>query len=106
FLGLCGDDSRRTFVLVQLGECYLQLGRAVEARAAAMEAMRRLDQLDRPTRQRARILDATSALAVGDLERAFHDLEVEVRRDPERTPELIMFLADKFLEVGWFQKAV
>jgi len=105
FLGLAEGDSRRGRAHVLLARSYLGLGRFLEARASALAAMRQLDGLDRDWRRAARIVDAKTAIALGERDRAFADLEVEVR-SPGADPELILFLIDAFHEVGRYQKAV
>jgi tetratricopeptide (TPR) repeat protein len=106
FLGTGQNDPRRAIAFVVLGRAYAELGKFLEARAAALEALELKGGLDNDWRQRARILEAKTALALGDKDRAFADLEVEVRKQPEQMPELVLFLADAFIEVGRFQKAI
>ena len=62
--------------------------------------------MDDRWRKEARILQAKTALALGQKDQAFADLEREVRRDPVQTPELIVFLIESFLENNRFQKAI
>ena len=106
FLGLTDSDPRRGMGFVLLGRSYLALGRFVEARAAALEAKTLAFGLDADSKQQARFLEANTALALGDRDRALEDLEVEVRRAPDQVPEQVLFLVDKLMEVGRYQKAV
>lgn len=106
FLGLTDSDPRRGLAFVMLGRSYLALGRFVEARAAALEAKTLAFGLDADGKQQMRFLEANSGLALGDRERALEELEVEVRRAPAQVPEQVLFLIDKLMEVGRYQKAV
>jgi len=106
FLGLTDSDARRGQAFVLLGRCYLALGRFVEARAAAVEAKMLAPALDAEWQQKARFLESNAMLALGDRERAFEDLEVAVRKAPLEVPEQVLFLVDKLIEVGRYQKAV
>lgn len=106
FLGFAPDDPRRGMALVMLGRAYLARDMFLEARAAAQEAITYRAQLSPDWYKEARILDAKSALAVLDRDRAFEDLEVEVRRPEERVPELVLFLAGAFLQVGRYERAI
>lgn len=105
FLGLAADDRRRGRAHVLLANTYLALGKFLEARSSAVAALRYRDALDRDGRREARIADAKTALALGQRDTAFADLEVEVRGSGA-DPELILFLIDAFAEVGRYQKAV
>ena len=105
FLGLAADDPRRGRAYVMLAETYTALGKLLEARSAAVAAMRHLDSLDREGRREARIVNAKTALALGQRDTAFADLEVEVR-SLGADPELILFLIDAFSDVGRYQKAI
>lgn len=106
FLATGPADRRRGEALVLLGRSYLELGKFVEARTAALQALTYQSTMDRLWRKEARILQARSALALGQRDQAFEDLEREVRRDPVQTPELIVFLIDSFLENDRYQKAI
>ena len=106
FLGLTDSDPRRGLAFVMLGRSYLALGRFVEARAAALEAKTLAFGLDADGKQQMRFLEANSGLALGDRDRALEELEVEVRRAPAQVPEQVLFLVDKLMEVGRYQKAV
>jgi tetratricopeptide (TPR) repeat protein len=106
FLGSAPDDPRRGIALVVLGRAYLGRDLFLEARAAARAALGCREQLPPEWYQEARILDAKSALAVLDRERAFEELEVEVRRPEGRMPELVLFLARSLLEVGRYERAI
>ena len=106
FLGLSSADPRRGVAFILLGRSYLALGRFLEARAAAIEAKHLAVGLEAAWRSEARFLEANTALALGDRDKAFEELEIEVRRAPEQVPDQILFLADKLIEVGRFQKAV
>ncbi|MEZ5966905.1 MAG: tetratricopeptide repeat protein [Planctomycetota bacterium] len=105
FLGLAPSDSRRGRVHILLTETYTARGQLLEARSSAVAAMRHLDSLDRQGRREARIANAKTALALGQRDTAFADLEVEVR-SPGADPDLILFLADSFHGVGRYQKAI
>jgi tetratricopeptide (TPR) repeat protein len=105
FLGTGESDPRRGQAFVVLGRCYLALGRFLEARASALEACSLETQLDKDWRKEARILEAKAALATGAREKAFEELETEVRRPERRAPELVLFLADAYLEHARWTRA-
>lgn len=105
FLGMAVDDPRSGRAHVLLARTYSALGKLLEARSSAVAAMRHLDSLDREWRREARIVHAKTALALGERDAAFADLEVEVR-SPGADPELILFLIDAFYEIGRYQKVV
>ncbi len=106
FLGIGVEDTRRPQAFVVLGDSYLALGKFLQARAAAVDAMNFESGMTRYWLQRARILSAKTALALGDQELAFVNLETEVRRNPDSKPELILFLADAFIGVKSYQRAI
>ena len=106
FLGLSDTDPRRGAAFVLLGRAYLALGRFVEARSAALEARTLAPRLDPEWQQKARFLEANTMLALGDRDRALEELEVQVRRAPHEAQEQVLFLVDKLIEVGRYQKAV
>jgi tetratricopeptide (TPR) repeat protein len=106
FLATGPADPRRGQALILLGRSYLALEKYLEARAAALQAVTYQNTLDDDWRKEARILQAKTALALGQKDRAFEDLEREVRRDPLHTPELIVFLIQSFLDDGRYQKAI
>ena len=106
FLGTPSADPRRGLAFALLGRCYLELGRFVEAHAAAGKAVAMTTDLDPEGRKLARILRAKTALALGVGDKAFEELELEVRRNPGEMPELVMFLVDAYLDAGEFQRAV
>lgn len=107
FLGSSpADDPRRGEAFVLLGRAYLALGKFVEARAASLEARALEAKLDPRWRTEARILEAKARLAIGEVDRAFAELEVEVRRNPRRNRELILFLVETLIEEGRYQKAI
>ena len=106
FLGTPSADPRRGLGFVLLGRCYLALERFVEAHAAAAKAVAHAPQLSTEARKKARILKAKTALALGVGEKAFEELELEVRRDPGKMPELVLFLVDAYVDAGEFQRAV
>lgn len=106
FLATGPADSRRGPALVLLGRTYLALDSFVEARAAALQALTYQSAMDDSWRKEARILQAKTALSLGQKDQAFTDLEREVRRDPVQTPELIVFLIESFIEDQRYQKAI
>jgi tetratricopeptide (TPR) repeat protein len=106
FLGIAADDRRRGHALVLLAGAYLGLDRLLEARACALATREHSASMSPELKTEARVLQAKTALLLGDHERGFEDLEVEVRRDPHGNPELILYLVGAFAEVGRFQKAV
>ena len=106
FLATGPADRRRGEACVLLGRSYLALGKYVEARTAGLQALTYQSAMDRFWRKEARILQARTALALGQRDKAFEDLEREVRRDPVQTPELIVFLIESFLENDRYQKAI
>ncbi|MEM7199175.1 MAG: tetratricopeptide repeat protein [Planctomycetota bacterium] len=105
FLATGSADERRGEAFVMLGNTYLELGKFVEARAAALQGLSFQSELDREWRKEGRILQAKTGLALG-LTDAFEDLEREVQRDPARAPELVLFLAKSFMDESRFQKAI
>lgn len=107
FLGSCpADDPRRGEAFVLLGKAYMALGKFVEARAASLEARALETRLEPHWRTEARILEAKARLAIGEVDRAFAELEVEVRRNPRRNRELILFLVEALIQEGRYQKAI
>jgi tetratricopeptide (TPR) repeat protein len=105
FLGVADDDARRGRALVLLARSYAALSRFLEARASALAAIKQLDGLDKDWRRAAEIVNAKTAIALGDRENAFSKLEVEVR-SAGADPELTLFLIDAFHEAKRYQKAV
>ncbi len=104
-LGTGPADPRRGVAFVMLGRCYLSLGRYLEAVSAVVEAKTYDSQLDPQWRKELRILDAKSALAVGDEQRAFDELETELRRGAA-LPDLTLFLVDAYIDIGRLQRAI
>ncbi|MCA8974166.1 MAG: tetratricopeptide repeat protein [Planctomycetes bacterium] len=105
FLIHAEDDQRRGIAHVLLAESYLSLQRLLQARAAAIEARRRyLSTLSPEWRQRALEIWARTALALGEKEGAFIELEQMIARGEE--PELALFLADKLLEDKQWERAM
>lgn len=98
-------DARRGMAFVQLAESYLSQGRFVQARAAAIEARERhLAGLDDAWRQRALEGWARSALALGEKDLAFLELEKVLVRGEE--PELAMFVVEEMLADRQWQRAI
>ena len=98
-------DARRGQAYVLLAESYLAQKRFVEARAAAVEARERhLGGLASEWRQRALRVWARTALALGEKESAFLELEQMVLRGEE--PELGLFLVDELLADRQWQRAI
>ncbi|MCC6673064.1 MAG: tetratricopeptide repeat protein [Planctomycetes bacterium] len=107
FVGLAPDDPRRAAAFVLLGRCYLGLSRYLEARAAALEAKGLASTLaDEDSRQELRFLDANTLLALGERDKAFEDLEIVVRKDPEQKQEQILFLIEQLTRAGFYQRAI
>ncbi|MCA8941289.1 MAG: tetratricopeptide repeat protein [Planctomycetes bacterium] len=108
FLGAGQDDRRRGIAFILLGRTYLAMERFVQARAAAIEAhyLKAGGQLDGYWSREASKFYARTALEIGDREVAFEKLEVEVRRSPESEPELVIYLAQAFMEERRYQKAI
>jgi len=106
FLATGPGDPRRGQALVMLGRSYLALQKFVEARSAALQALTYQDSMPPAWKREARILQAKTALALGQKNRAFEDLEREVRRDPTGAPELVVFLIESFIDEGRYQKAI
>lgn len=105
FLGMVENDSRRGRALVLLARAYAAQDRYLEARASALAAMRHRSELDKEWLREAGIVQAKTAIDLGDRDKAFADLEWEVRT-PGADPKLILFLIDEFHKVGRYQKAV
>jgi len=98
-------DPRRGQAYVLLAESYLAQKRFVQARAAAVEARQRhLGAMASDWRQRALRIWARTALALGEKESAFLELEQMVMRGEE--PELALFLVDEMLDDRQWQRAI
>jgi tetratricopeptide (TPR) repeat protein len=105
FLIHCEADPRRGIANVLLADAYLQTDRFLQARAAAVAARQQhMADLDAAWRVRALRLWARTALALGDKETAFRELEVLVHRD--RDPDLVLFLVDELIEDRQWQRAI
>jgi tetratricopeptide (TPR) repeat protein len=105
FLIHAENDPRRGPVHVLLAEAYLALNRLVQARAASIEARtRHLGAMSPDWRQRAMKIWARSALALGEKENAFLELEQMVLRGQE--PDLALFLVDELLAERQWQRAI
>jgi tetratricopeptide (TPR) repeat protein len=105
FLVNAGADARRGVAHVMLADAYLQQGRFVQARAAAIAARDRwLGELAPAWRTRALRLWARTALALGDKETAFQELELLVHREDD--PELALFLTDELTADRQWQRAI
>jgi tetratricopeptide (TPR) repeat protein len=99
------SDRRRGIAYVLLAQAYLEQNRLLEARAAAVEAReRQMPNLHGKWRRQALKLYARSALALGDKEAAFREMEVLVHRESD--PELTLFLVDQLLQDRQWQWAV
>lgn len=98
-------DRRRGQACVLLAQAYLDQGRLLEARAAAVEARERLmPELDPRGRRQALKLYGRTALALGDKDAAFRELEILVHREDD--PELTLFLVDQLLAERQWQWAI
>ncbi|MEQ1633869.1 MAG: tetratricopeptide repeat protein, partial [Planctomycetota bacterium] len=105
FLIHAEDDRRRGFAHVLLADAYMQLGRFVEARAAALTVRRQfMPDLEPRWRTKALQLYARTGLAIGDKENAFQELEVLVHREDD--PDLVLFLADELIADRQWQRAI
>lgn len=100
-----GNDARRGQAHVLLAEAYLAQQRFVQARAASAEARNRhLGGMSPDWRERTLKVWARSALALGEKESAFQELEQLVLRGQE--PELSLFLVDEMLRDRQWQRAI
>lgn len=105
FLIHAEDDERRGMAYVLLAESYSAQQRFVQARAAAVEARTRyLGTLQTEWRERALRVWAHTALALGEKESAFLELEQLVLRGEE--PELALFLVDQLFADRQWQRAI
>lgn len=105
FLIHAENDPRQGMSYVLLAESYLAQKRFVQARAASVEARERyLGTLTPDWRQRALKVWARAALALGEKEKAFQELETMVARGEE--PELTLFLADEMLADRQWERAI
>lgn len=99
------NDPRRGIGFVLLAESYLAQHRFVQARAASIEARSRfLGGMSADWRERTLKVWARSALALGEKESAFQELEQLVLRGGE--PELSLFLVDEMLADRQWQRAI
>ncbi|MGE3171665.1 MAG: tol-pal system YbgF family protein [Planctomycetota bacterium] len=105
FLIHAESDERRGLANVLLADAYLRQDRFVEARAAAVAARRHfMAGLQPRWRTQALRLWARTALALGDKESAFQELEVLVHREDD--PELVLFLVDELIADRQWQRAI
>jgi tetratricopeptide (TPR) repeat protein len=105
FLIHAGTDARRGVASVLLAESYLAQQRFVQARAASVDARgRHLGTMTPAWRERALKVWARTALALGEKENAFQELEQLVLRGEE--PELALFLVDQLLADRQWQRAI
>jgi tetratricopeptide (TPR) repeat protein len=105
FLIHAEDDQRRGQAYVMLAESYLAQNRYVEGRAASIEARKRhLARMSPSWRERTLKVWARTALALGEKEKAFLELEQMVLRGEE--PELTLFLVDELLADHQWQRAM
>lgn len=105
FLIHAENDPRQGVAYVLLAESYLAQKRFVQARAASVEARTRfLGTMTPDWRERALKIWARTALALGEKEGAFLELEQMVGRGEE--PELALFLADEMLVDRQWERAI
>ncbi len=105
FLIHAENDDRRGPANVLLAESYLAQKKFVEARAASVEARtRHIGGMSGPWRERTLKVWARTALALGEKESAFLELEQMVLRGEE--PELALFLVDEMLGDRQWQRAI
>ncbi len=105
FLIHAENDPRSAPTYVMLAETYLAQGRFVQARAAAVEARTRfLPLLDDAWRQRALEVWARTALALGEKDLAFLELEQILARGEE--PQLAMFVVGEMIADRQWQRAI
>ncbi len=105
FLIHAGNDGRRGLAHVLLAESYLAQQKFVQARAASVEARtRHLGSMTPDWRERALKAWARAALALGEKESAFQELEQLVLRGEEH--ELALFLVDELLADRQWQRAI
>ena len=105
FLIHAEDDHRRGRAYVMLAEIYLAQKRFVQARAASIEARTRfLSYMNPEWRQRTLRVWARAALALGEKESAFFQLEQLVLRADE--PDLSLFLVDELLADNQWQRSI
>jgi tetratricopeptide (TPR) repeat protein len=105
FLIHAENDPRTGMAYVLLAESYLAQKRLVQARAASVEARtRHLGAMDAEWRERTLKVWARTALALGEKEGAFLELEQMVARGEE--PELALFLADEMLADRQWERAI
>lgn len=98
------DDPRKGEAFVMLGQASLAEGQVMQARSAALEARNHMGGMDEYWRTESRKLYARTALAVGDKEAAFRDLESEVRTTLDA--DLILFLIEEFIKERRYQRAI
>lgn len=105
FLLHADGDARTGIGHVLLAESYLAQRRFVQARAASTEARtRHLGTMAPDWRERTLRVWARSALALGEKEEAFLELEQMVLRGEE--PELSLFLVDEMIADRQWQRAI
>ncbi|MCC7062393.1 MAG: tetratricopeptide repeat protein [Planctomycetes bacterium] len=105
FLIHAENDPRLGTAYVMLAESYLAQKRFIQARAASVEARTRyLDRLTIEWRERALKIWARTALALGEKEGAFQELEQMIVRGEE--PELALFLCDEMIVDRQWERAM
>ncbi len=105
FLIHAENDPRRGMAYVLLAESYLAQGRFVQARAAAVEARTRfLGELSDDWRNRALKGWARTALALGEKDLAFLELEQMIARGDE--PDLALFVVGEMIADRQWQRAI
>lgn len=105
FLVHAEGDARTGIAMVLLAESYLAQHRYVQARAASVDARtRHLGTMTPDWRERTLKVWARTALALGEKEGAFLELEQMVMRGEE--PELALFLVDEMIADRQWQRAI
>ncbi|HEX6812172.1 MAG TPA: hypothetical protein VF384_11155 [Planctomycetota bacterium] len=105
FLSHGEADARRGIAHVLLAESYLEQKRFVQARAASIEARTRyLGSMSSAWRERALRGWAKTALALGEKDKAFLELELMVSRGDE--PALALYFVDELLADRQWQRAI
>lgn len=105
FLIHAENDARVGMANVLLAEAYLAQQKFVQARVASVEARsRHIGAMTAAWRERTLKVWARTALALGEKESAFLELEQMVLRGEE--PELSLFLVDQMLADRQWQRAI
>lgn len=106
FIARAPGDPRVGVAFVMLGEAYLASGKLLEARSAALEARQYLGSqfMDAHWKRETGKLLARTALALGQKDSAFDELEVIVR--DVKDPLLTLYLVDELLGDRQFTRAI